>query len=175
MSSTWTHLGKRRGRRLCRKATSTPQWNNLLSRLGCDLWHVLHSRLQVQEVLNHFSLVRYIGIGIGLGANVLVRHALQVGVQIVKYLDQNLTLLRSQLKWLHHVWIDRRIKQRGSKNRCLIILSTVRILAFSIQSALTVWWWRMPALAKLAGWSGVTRCWFDLYKNALFIYWSGWI
>jgi len=32
---------------------------------------------QVQEVLNHFSLVRYIGIGIGLGANVLVRHALQ--------------------------------------------------------------------------------------------------
>merc|ERR1712226_1639106 len=28
-------------------------------------------------VLNHFSLVRYIGIGIGLGANVLVRHALQ--------------------------------------------------------------------------------------------------
>ena len=63
----------------------------------------LHSRLQVQEVLNHFSLVRYIGIGIGLGANVLVRHALQVGVQIVKYLDQNLTLLRSQLKWLHHM------------------------------------------------------------------------
>ena len=37
-------------------------------------------------MLNHFSLVRYIGIGIGLGANVLVRHALQVGVQIVKYL-----------------------------------------------------------------------------------------
>ena len=33
----------------------------------------------MQEVLNHFSLVRYIGIGIGLGANVLVRHALQVG------------------------------------------------------------------------------------------------
>ena len=30
-------------------------------------------------MLNHFSLVRYIGIGIGLGANVLVRHALQVG------------------------------------------------------------------------------------------------
>ena len=54
-------------------------------------------------MLNHFSLVRYIGIGIGLGANVLVRHALQVGVQIVKYLDQNLTLARSQLKWLHHM------------------------------------------------------------------------
>ncbi|XP_023338144.1 protein NDRG3 [Eurytemora carolleeae] len=31
---------------------------------------------QIQEVLNHFSLVRYIGIGVGLGANVLVRHAL---------------------------------------------------------------------------------------------------
>ena len=39
-----------------------------------ELWH-----FKVQEVLNHFSLVRYIGIGIGLGANVLVRHALQVG------------------------------------------------------------------------------------------------
>lgn len=32
---------------------------------------------QVQEVLNHFALVRYIGVGVGLGANVLVRHALQ--------------------------------------------------------------------------------------------------
>jgi len=32
---------------------------------------------QVQEVLNYFSLVRYIGVGVGLGANVLVRHALQ--------------------------------------------------------------------------------------------------
>ena len=109
VSSTWTHLGRRRGRRLCQKDTSTPQWNNLLSRLGFDLWHVLHSRLQVQEVLNHFSLVRYIGIGVGLGANVLVRHALQVGVQIVKYLDQNLTPSWSQLKSLHHMWIDRTI------------------------------------------------------------------
>ena len=109
VSSTWTHLGRRRGRRLCQKDTSTPQWNNLLSRLGFDLWHVLQSRLQVQEVLNHFSLVRYIGIGVGLGANVLVRHALQVGVQIVKYLDQNLTPSWSQLKSLHHMWIDRTI------------------------------------------------------------------
>jgi pimeloyl-ACP methyl ester carboxylesterase len=32
---------------------------------------------QVQEVLNHFALVRYIGVGVGMGANVLVRHALQ--------------------------------------------------------------------------------------------------
>jgi len=31
---------------------------------------------QVQEVLNHFNIVRYIGIGVGLGANVLTRHAL---------------------------------------------------------------------------------------------------
>lgn len=31
---------------------------------------------QVQEVLNHFNIVRYIGIGVGLGANILVRHAL---------------------------------------------------------------------------------------------------
>jgi len=30
---------------------------------------------QVQEVLNHFNIVRYIGIGVGLGANVLIRHA----------------------------------------------------------------------------------------------------
>ena len=32
---------------------------------------------QVSEVLNHFSVVRYIGIGVGLGGNVLLRHALQ--------------------------------------------------------------------------------------------------
>ena len=31
---------------------------------------------QVQEVLNHFKIVKYIGIGVGLGANVLTRHAL---------------------------------------------------------------------------------------------------
>jgi len=31
---------------------------------------------QVQEVLNHFKIVRYIGLGVGLGSNVLTRHAL---------------------------------------------------------------------------------------------------
>lgn len=31
---------------------------------------------QVQEILNHFNLVKYIGVGVGLGANVLTRHAL---------------------------------------------------------------------------------------------------
>jgi len=30
---------------------------------------------QVQEVLNHFNIVRYVGIGVGFGANVLIRHA----------------------------------------------------------------------------------------------------
>jgi len=36
-----------------------------------------HLAEQVQEVLNHFALVKYIGVGVGLGANVLIRHALQ--------------------------------------------------------------------------------------------------
>jgi len=31
---------------------------------------------QVQEVLNHFNIVKYIGVGVGLGANVLMRHSL---------------------------------------------------------------------------------------------------
>jgi len=31
---------------------------------------------QVQEVLNHLSIAKYIGVGVGLGANVLLRHAL---------------------------------------------------------------------------------------------------
>jgi len=31
---------------------------------------------QVQEVINHFKIVKYIGIGVGLGANVLTRHSL---------------------------------------------------------------------------------------------------
>jgi len=30
---------------------------------------------QIQEVLNHFNVVKYIGVGVGLGANVLIRHA----------------------------------------------------------------------------------------------------
>ena len=31
---------------------------------------------QVQEVINHFKIVKYIGLGVGLGANLLTRHAL---------------------------------------------------------------------------------------------------
>lgn len=31
---------------------------------------------QVNEVLNHFAIVKYIGMGVGLGGNVLLRHAL---------------------------------------------------------------------------------------------------
>ena len=30
---------------------------------------------QVNEVINHFAIVRYIGLGVGLGGNVLSRHA----------------------------------------------------------------------------------------------------
>jgi pimeloyl-ACP methyl ester carboxylesterase len=32
---------------------------------------------QVNEVINHFAVVRYIGIGVGMGANILIRHALK--------------------------------------------------------------------------------------------------
>jgi len=32
---------------------------------------------QVNDIINHFAVVRYIGIGVGLGANVLMRHALK--------------------------------------------------------------------------------------------------
>ena len=31
---------------------------------------------QVNEIINHFGVVRYVGVGVGLGANVLIRHAL---------------------------------------------------------------------------------------------------
>merc|ERR1712029_50578 len=31
----------------------------------------------VQNVINHFAVVRYIGIGVGMGANILIRHALK--------------------------------------------------------------------------------------------------
>ena len=30
---------------------------------------------QVTDVLNHFAIVRYVGLGVGLGGNVLLRHA----------------------------------------------------------------------------------------------------
>ena len=32
---------------------------------------------QVNDVVNHFAVVRYIGIGVGMGANILIRHALK--------------------------------------------------------------------------------------------------
>ena len=30
---------------------------------------------QVNDVINHFAVVRYVGIGIGMGSNILIRHA----------------------------------------------------------------------------------------------------
>ena len=36
------------------------------------------SPLKVNEVINHLAIVRYVGIGVGLGGNVLIRHSLQV-------------------------------------------------------------------------------------------------
>ena len=32
---------------------------------------------QVNDVINHFAVVQYIGIGVGMGANILIRHALK--------------------------------------------------------------------------------------------------
>jgi len=32
---------------------------------------------QVNDIINHFAVVRYIGIGVGMGANILMRHALK--------------------------------------------------------------------------------------------------
>lgn len=32
---------------------------------------------QLNEVINHFSVVRYVGLGVGLGGNVMLRHALK--------------------------------------------------------------------------------------------------
>jgi hypothetical protein len=43
-------------------------------------------------VLNHFNIVRYIGIGVGLGANVLVRHALGRPNLIIFFILINLKL-----------------------------------------------------------------------------------
>ena len=33
---------------------------------------------QVNDVINHFGIDRFVGIGVGLGANVLIRHVLKV-------------------------------------------------------------------------------------------------
>merc|ERR1711894_772968 len=32
--------------------------------------------LHINAAINHFAVVRYIGIGVGMGANILIRHAL---------------------------------------------------------------------------------------------------
>lgn len=32
---------------------------------------------QINDVINHLSIVKYVGIGVGFGGNVLIRHALQ--------------------------------------------------------------------------------------------------
>lgn len=46
---------------------------------------------QVNEVINHFAVVTYVGIGVGLGANVLIRHAAQYPERVDSLLLINAT------------------------------------------------------------------------------------
>ncbi len=67
--------------------SSLTQEQNKLDRLSSAVMFPTSFRIvplfvQVNEVINHFGIVRYIGIGVGLGGNVLIRHSLQYpGVQ----------------------------------------------------------------------------------------------
>jgi len=55
---------------------------------------------QVQEVLNHFNIVKYIGIGVGLGANVLIRHAFAYPERVDSLLMVNASTTKSGwLEW----------------------------------------------------------------------------
>jgi pimeloyl-ACP methyl ester carboxylesterase len=67
---------------------------------------------QIQEVLNHFSLVRYIGVGVGLGANVLVRHALAYPERV-----DSLMLVNTQTTtagWVEWGWQKRNVSHLRS-------------------------------------------------------------
>jgi hypothetical protein len=37
---------------------------------------ILNLVKQVNEIINHFGIDKYVGLGVGLGGNVLIRHAL---------------------------------------------------------------------------------------------------
>ena len=54
---------------------------------------LLSLSLQVNEIINHFGVVHYVGVGVGLGANVLIRHALLYPGGV---LFPDLTLLTAQ-------------------------------------------------------------------------------
>lgn len=63
---------------------------------------------QIQEVLNHFSLVKYIGVGVGLGANVLLRHALAYPERVDCLLLVNAT--SNQAGWIEWGYQKRNVR-----------------------------------------------------------------
>jgi len=64
---------------------------------------------QVNDVINHFAIVRYIGIGVGLGANVLIRHALKYPERVDSLMLVN--ALCTKPGWIEWAYQKRNIRE----------------------------------------------------------------
>ena len=64
---------------------------------------------QVNDVINHFAIVKYIGIGVGLGANVLIRHALKYPERVDSLMLVN--ALCTKPGWIEWAYQKRNIRE----------------------------------------------------------------
>jgi len=75
---------------------------------------------QVNEVVNHFAVVRYIGIGVGLGGNVLIRHALQYPERVDSLMLINtLTTAPGWIEWGYQKRNINHLRQHGMTQAAL--------------------------------------------------------
>jgi len=75
---------------------------------------------QVQEVLNHFNLVKYIGVGVGLGANVLIRHAFAYPERVDSLMLVNASTTKSG--WMEWGWQKRNVSHLRSTGVTAVVL-----------------------------------------------------
>lgn len=75
---------------------------------------------QVNDVLNHFALVKYVGLGVGMGGNVLLRHALQYPERVDSLaLINTLCTATGWIEWGYQKRNIGHLRQHGVSQPCM--------------------------------------------------------
>jgi protein NDRG1 len=76
---------------------------------------------QITDVLNHFSIVRYVGLGVGLGGNVLLRHALKYPERVDSLVLVNtLCTATGWIEWGYQKRNIGQLRQSGVTQVCIV-------------------------------------------------------
>ncbi len=77
---------------------------------------------QVKDVIDHFAVVRYIGLGVGLGANVLLRHALKYPERVHSLVLVNATCQAGGwIEWAYQKRNVNHLRQHGVTQVLLVV------------------------------------------------------